>query len=144
MSAVTNGQLTELGGINLPVDQLYDQGLHGGTYDLQTASGVSVGKINFTLQWIHSSVKYLEGIIQKWNEHIENTKADENDYYQDLEALYEPFKGLRGLFEMSKSDLEDPFLRWLRYGTYVTVGMLSFAFLACFARNAFLDVRYLL
>lgn len=100
------------------------------------------GTVNLTMQWIHSSVRYLDEIIQKWDEHIESTYADQRDYQHDLDTLYEPFKNLRGLQDFKKiQEEENPFRKWQRYGCFMTVIMVAFTLLACFARNAFLDVN---
>lgn len=149
VSTNANGNSEDLGEANLPVVQLYDQANHSGVVDLQKANQEPThGKVNVTLQWIHSTVKYLKDVLNKWDEHIQQINKDLNDYQYDLKTLYEPFRLLKGLKEFGRPEpkkymgplVENPFIKWQRRGQYVTLIMLTFAFLACFSRNSFLDV----
>mmetsp|Transcript_14763 Transcript_14763/g.16952 ORF Transcript_14763/g.16952 Transcript_14763/m.16952 type:complete len:475 (+) Transcript_14763:35-1459(+) len=136
-----DGRQVVLGEIRTNLEGLRDQAVHSGNLELSSTEGKPVnGFVQLSMQWIHSAKQYLKEVLAKWEEHIENTKQDLLDYEDDLRKLYEPFKNLAGLKGLKKSDIEDPFLKWLRYGTYVTVMMLSFAFLACFSRNVFFDL----
>lgn len=149
LTSVHGGKTTELGETNLPVNQLHDQAVHAGIVGLQESSGNPTnGKIDLSLQWIHSSVKYLTEVLNRWDEHIQQANIELGDYQTDLKALYEPFRTLKGLHEIQKKEpkriapisMENSFSKWQRHGYSVTIIMLTFAFLACFTRNTFLDV----
>lgn len=84
-----------MGKIVLQVNGFKDQLKHDEWFDLERNQG---GRIHLNIQWIHSKVKFLSDVVEKWNEHIKIQEEDLFDYERDLEIIYEPFKGLQQLY----------------------------------------------
>ena len=75
-----------------PIKDLSDQFFRDQLFDLEDPRGGYVGgQIHLKLQWIHSRVKYLETVIQKWEENIQMHMEDKEDFEQSLVALHELF-----------------------------------------------------
>lgn len=87
-----------IGKINIQVNAFRDQLKHDEWFDLERNQG---GRLHLNVQWIHSKVKFLSDVVDKWNDHIKIQEEDLFDYEKDLEVIYEPFKGLQGLFRGS-------------------------------------------
>lgn len=61
--------------------------------DLHDKQGVVLrSKIHFSVQWIHSKIKYLEDLIGETQRDIEDLNKDNEGYWMDLDSMYEPFK----------------------------------------------------
>lgn len=95
MDYSSQNQQNLIGKIVLQVNGFKDQLKHDEWFDLERNQG---GRIHLNIQWIHSKVKFLSDVVEKWNEHIKIQEEDLFDYERDLEIIYEPFKGLQQLY----------------------------------------------
>lgn len=51
---------------------------------LDETSKESRGTIKLNLQWIYSKTKYLNHVLEQWEEHIKMQEEDLIDYQRDL------------------------------------------------------------
>lgn len=92
----SKSQQSLIGKIIIQVNGFKDQLKHDEWFDLERNQG---GRLHLNIQWIHSKVKFLSDVVEKWNEHIKIQEEDLFDYERDLEVIYEPFQGLSQLYK---------------------------------------------
>jgi len=90
------------------VNGFKDQLKHDEWFDLERNQG---GRLHLNIQWIHSKVKFLSDVVDKWNEHIKIHEEDLFDYEKDLDVIYEPFKGLQEIYR-GGSNMKKPVERY--------------------------------
>jgi len=97
-----------IGKIVVQVNGFKDQLKHDEWFDLERNQG---GRLHLNIQWIHSKVKFLSDVVDKWNEHIKIQEEDLFDYEKDLDVIYEPFKGLQEIYR-GGSNMKKPVERY--------------------------------
>lgn len=82
----------------ISLENLSDQTKHDETIQMKNNEGrLTQCRLHLSLQWIHSKVKYLTNVMQKWDHHIWEERKNHESYIADIDTLYSPFDGMRHL-----------------------------------------------
>lgn len=154
--------------IAIPLDSLRDQLKHEEVFPLNFMDGrASDARLQCTLQWIHSNVKFLTDVIKKWDASIEDQKTKKKDYIESLNIIYEPFDNMKHLQiredpvlayraandgqDNRTPKMETPFSQPHRYSSmaskilfYLMVIYFFLSMFNCFYRCTFYDVSHTL
>ncbi|KAL4450908.1 hypothetical protein ABPG74_011750 [Tetrahymena malaccensis] len=84
-----------IGFLELNIADLKNQQMFDNELQLQNENGINVGFLKVKMQWIYSKVKFLEGVVNQWEEYAAAQSQDLEDYQRDLLTLYEPFQQLQ-------------------------------------------------
>lgn len=151
--------------ISIPLQKLRDQLKHEEIFPLNYMDGrPSDARLSCNLQWIHSNVKFLTGVIKKWDNSVEDQKLKKKDYVDNLNIIYEPFENMKhlqivqepvaafraGAMENKHHKLETPFAQPMKYDNtnaswlfYLILAYFFLSMLNCFYRCVFYDVSSL-
>ncbi|EAS01187.2 transmembrane protein, putative (macronuclear) [Tetrahymena thermophila SB210] len=94
-SLIDNISNNVIGFAQLNISDLKNQQMFDIELQLQKENGINIGFLKVKMQWIHSKVKYLEGVVNQWEEYAAAQSQDLEDYQRDLLTLYEPFQQLQ-------------------------------------------------
>lgn len=85
--------------LDIPLSELVSQEKESKLYELKGEGRGSAPKLNLTLQFVHSKVKYLESLIGKFDYYIERLNEDTTEFENDLNSLYEPFPNFYNMYQ---------------------------------------------
>jgi hypothetical protein len=152
--------------VMVPLESLRDQLKHEEVFPLNFMDGkASDARLQCTLQWIHSNIKFLTDVIKKWDASIADQKIKKREYVESLNIIYEPFDNMRHLqmreepilayrpdseaLDTKIPKMETPFSTPHKYSSseskilfYLMVAYFFASILNCFYRCTFPDVIF--